>query len=118
METQYKQTNPINDSCFESCFIFSVTSSKSPAGSKVSPQGPRRRSPKQVSSILHSVKSNRPRELKLIPSVVIVSFVYVPVDFAMYALPLSEHPETFFLSRSPFFGGRPFDRVSFPTSCT
>ena len=102
---------------FESSFVLSATSLRSPVGSRVSPLGLRRRSLKQVSSTVHSVKFNRPRELSheirnLLPLFTVGASVCVAVDYCMESI--SKHPGTPFVRGKPFFGGLPFDWADFP----
>ena len=102
---------------FDSCFMWSVTSSNSPAGIRVSLRGLRRRSPKHVSSTSHSLKSNMPRELMSTASTT-RSTVCVGVDVNFFRSPwVKIQNGTFFGGNSFLRGGLLLPRANFPTSC-
>ena len=101
---------------FDSCFMWSVTSSNSPAGIRVSPRGPRRRSPNYVSSTSHSLKSNMPRELMSTASAT-RSTVCVAVDVNFFRSRWVRSKTAHFRGNSFLRGGLPLPRVNFPTSC-
>ena len=101
---------------FDSCFMWSVTSSNSPAGIKVSPRVPRRRSPKHVSSSSHSLKSNMPRKLMSTASAT-RSTVCVAVDVNFFRSPWVRSKTAHFGGNSFLRGGLPLPRANFPNSC-
>ena len=82
-------------------------SSRRPTGSNVSPRGPRRRSPKHVSSIFQSARSNRPGELRN-RSLSVETWASVCVAADLADSP-SQLPVASFRRGKPFLAGLPFD---------
>lgn len=87
--------------------MSSEISSRRPTGSNVSPRGPRRRSPKQVSSIFQSAKSNRPGKLRN-RSLSVETWASVCVAADLADSP-SQLPVASFRRGKPFLAGLPFD---------